>query len=54
MGSEQKGLPDSLQQVCSALITIPMIGSVDSLNLANATSVLLYEFYNQHNPVRKK
>jgi len=54
MGSEQKGLPESLQQACTALITIPMIGSVDSLNLANATSVLLYEFYNQHNPVRKK
>jgi TrmH family RNA methyltransferase len=54
MGSEQKGLPESLQQACTALVTIPMIGSVDSLNLANATSVLLYEFNNQHNPVRKK
>jgi len=31
-----------------------MVGSVDSLNLANATSVLLYEFYNQHHPVGKK
>ncbi len=54
MGSEQKGLPESLQQACTALVTIPMIGSVDSLNLANATSVLLYEFFNQHNPVRTR
>jgi TrmH family RNA methyltransferase len=54
MGSEQKGLPDSAKQICTALVTIPMVGSVDSLNLANATSVLLYEFYNQHHPVGKK
>ncbi len=53
MGSEQKGLPQSLKEVCTALITIPMIGSVDSLNLANATAVLLYEIYDQHHPVRK-
>lgn len=53
MGSEQKGLPQVLEDICTALITIPMIGSVDSLNLANATSVLLYEIYSQHHPVRK-
>ncbi|HOJ01817.1 MAG TPA: RNA methyltransferase [Anaerolineaceae bacterium] len=54
MGSEQKGLPASLQQVCTSLVTIPMIGTVDSLNLANAASVLLYEYFNQHHPLRKR
>ena len=54
MGSEQKGLPETAVQLCTGLITIPMLGSVDSLNLANATSVLLYEIFNQHHPIEKK
>jgi TrmH family RNA methyltransferase len=54
MGSEQKGLPPQAQDICTALVTIPMIGSVDSLNLANATSVLLYEIFSQQHPLRKK
>jgi len=53
MGSEQKGLPQELEDICTALVTIPMTGTVDSLNLANATSVLLYEIFSQHHPVRK-
>lgn len=48
MGSEQKGLNPTLIEMCDTLIHIPMSGSVDSLNLANAASVILYEVYNQH------
>lgn len=47
MGSEQKGLKQDLIQICEGLIRIPMRGRVDSLNLANAASVILYEVYNQ-------
>ncbi len=47
MGSEQKGLNQDLVQICVGLIRIPMRGRVDSLNLANAASVILYEVYNQ-------
>ena len=47
MGSEQKGLNQGLVEICESLIRIPMRGRVDSLNLANATSVILYEVYNQ-------
>jgi TrmH family RNA methyltransferase len=47
MGSEQKGLKQDLVQICEGLIRIPMRGRVDSLNLANAASVILYEVYNQ-------
>jgi TrmH family RNA methyltransferase len=43
MGNEQAGLPDSLMQVCTQLIRMPMRGRSDSLNLAVATGVTLYE-----------
>jgi TrmH family RNA methyltransferase len=51
MGSEQKGLNKTLLEICDRLIHIPMRGQVDSLNLSNAASVILYEVYNQR---RKK
>lgn len=47
MGSEREGLPDYLMGACSALVYLPMIGKSDSLNLAIATGVSLYEIYNQ-------
>lgn len=51
MGSEREGLSEILKNVCDNLVSIPMVGSNDSLNLAVATSVCLYEIFNQH---RKK
>lgn len=43
MGNEQAGLPPSLMQLCTQLIRLPMLGRSDSLNLAVATGVTLYE-----------
>jgi len=43
MGNEQQGLPDPLAQACDALARIPQAGRADSLNLAVATAVMLYE-----------
>ena len=47
MGSEQKGLQPEHLTLCDALVHIPMNGYVDSLNLACATSVVLFEIYDQ-------
>lgn len=47
MGSEREGLTPQQQQTCNALVSIPMLGRSDSLNLAVATSVILYEILNQ-------
>ncbi len=47
MGSERHGLPESMQSVCNQMVFIPMEGRGDSLNLAIATAVMLYEIYNQ-------
>ena len=45
MGSEQKGLSKELIEICECLVTIPKTGSVDSLNLACADSIVLFEIY---------
>jgi TrmH family RNA methyltransferase len=47
MGSEREGLNDQAIQLCDDLVRIPMVGQSDSLNLAVATSVVLYEIFNQ-------
>lgn len=43
MGNEQQGLPTELVQACGHLVRIPQAGKADSLNLAVATGVMLYE-----------
>lgn len=45
MGSEQKGLGKELLEMCEGLVNIPLVGSVDSLNLACAASIVLFEIY---------
>jgi len=45
MGSERQGIPVDLEKICDDIVSIPMRGSCDSLNLAVATSILLYEVY---------
>jgi TrmH family RNA methyltransferase len=47
MGSEREGLSPPLQALAGALVRIPMVGRGDSLNLAVATSILLYEMFNR-------
>ena len=43
MGNEQQGLPDELAGSCDRLLRIPQAGRADSLNLAVATGVMLFE-----------
>ncbi|WP_156936707.1 RNA methyltransferase [Chelativorans sp. J32] len=43
MGNEQQGLPEKLAEACDRLVRIPQAGRADSLNLAVATGVMLYE-----------
>lgn len=43
MGNEQQGLPDTLAEACDRLVRIPQAGRADSLNLAVATGVMLFE-----------
>ena len=43
MGSEGPGLSEEMAAACSRLVKIPMAGSLDSLNLAVATALTLYQ-----------
>lgn len=43
MGNEQAGIPEELAQAADALARIPQAGRADSLNLAIATGVMLFE-----------
>lgn len=47
MGSERHGLTTEMMNTCDSLVQIPMVGRSDSLNLSIATSILLYEIFNQ-------
>lgn len=47
MGSEHEGLSDTWLKSADLLIRIPMKGEADSLNLATATTILLYEVVRQ-------
>ncbi|WP_137153833.1 RNA methyltransferase [Rhizobium sp. FKL33] len=43
MGNEQSGIPDELAEAADVRVKIPQQGKADSLNLACATAVMLFE-----------
>ncbi len=47
MGAEGKGLRSLTRRVCDGLISIPMQGALESLNVSVATGVCLYEAVRQ-------
>jgi TrmH family RNA methyltransferase len=47
MGSERLGLSNEQQALCDLMVSIPMVGRSDSLNLAVATGIVLYEVFRQ-------
>ena len=43
MGAEGKGLRQLVKKTCDQLVTIPIIGNVESLNVSVATGIALFE-----------
>jgi len=45
LGEERQGLSAEQRSLCDHLVSLPMIGQADSLNLGVAGSLLMYEIY---------
>lgn len=47
VGNETWGMSARFKEICDAIVRIPIVGSASSLNVASATSILLYELDRQ-------
>ena len=45
LGNEAKGMSLALKEICDGLISIPVSGEVNSLNLASAASIFMWEVF---------
>lgn len=51
IGNEGKGISPLMKKTCDEMLTIPMVGHVQSLNASVATSLLIYQGFNSRHPV---
>ncbi len=47
MGSEGRGVSRIVKEKCDFVLSIPMLGRINSLNVSNAAAVLMYEVLRQ-------
>lgn len=47
LGSEEKGLRKTIRSLCETLVSIPLEGSIQSLNVSQASGIVLYEALRQ-------
>jgi TrmH RNA methyltransferase len=45
LGNEETGLPPDVKESCSALVRVPGTGNIESLNVAQAATLFLHEFF---------
>jgi 23S rRNA (guanosine2251-2'-O)-methyltransferase len=53
MGAEGKGLHDLVRRKCDMLVSVPMMGSVSSLNVSVAGGIVMYEVQRQRRQAQK-
>jgi len=47
-GSEKTGIPNELLEVCKFVVTIPMYGLINDLNVALASGIVMYDWLNKN------
>jgi TrmH RNA methyltransferase len=45
LGNEETGLPPEIKEQCSVLVRVPGTGNIESLNVAQAATLFLHEFF---------
>jgi TrmH family RNA methyltransferase len=45
LGNEAKGMSQALKAICDGIISIPVTGAVNSLNIASAASIFMWEAF---------
>lgn len=51
IGNEGKGISPLMKKTCDEMLTIPMVGHVQSLNASVAASLLIYQGFNSRHPM---
>ncbi|GAY72615.1 23S rRNA (guanosine(2251)-2'-O)-methyltransferase RlmB [Lentilactobacillus kosonis] len=51
IGNEGKGISPLVKKQVDEMLTIPMVGDIQSLNASVAASVLIYQGFNSRNPI---
>ncbi len=51
IGNEGKGISPLLKKKVDGMLTIPMVGHVQSLNASVAASLLIYQGFSSRNPL---
>ncbi|MCL2559620.1 MAG: 23S rRNA (guanosine(2251)-2'-O)-methyltransferase RlmB [Turicibacter sp.] len=51
IGSEGRGMSRLMKETCDFLVHLPMVGRITSLNASVAAALLMYEVFNQRNPI---
>lgn len=54
IGSEGRGLGRLIREKCDAILSLPMLGKINSLNASVAAGVLMYEFTRQRMNIKAK
>jgi RNA methyltransferase, TrmH family len=54
LGNERTGLSEAQRTTCDGFVKVPMVSGMDSLNVAMAGTVLLYEAFGQRHPVHRR
>ncbi|KRM59666.1 RNA methyltransferase [Limosilactobacillus coleohominis DSM 14060] len=52
IGNEGKGISPLLKKTCDEMLTIPMVGQVQSLNASVAASLLIYQGFSSRHPLK--
>lgn len=51
IGNEGKGISPLMKKICDEMLTIPMVGHVQSLNASVAASLLIYQGFSSRHPL---